>query len=211
MANNVGEDLDLDTLVIGDAGAEAAVASRLDRLDAERSPVVTVRASLTNFDRVRAALCRLRASNVQAILLLRRGEVALDEDEAMEVFSWLRLWDQFLVHNFLVVCGEWIPAEFLPRLEQEGKLELMWFREYSAALADPRLHRYPPLPWRRFLRRLNDENYEFVVSFLELAARPATPDNRELLRAYLASFLEAKKKVVSLFPKRWNRDAGEPS
>jgi len=46
------------------------------------------------------------------------------------------------------------------------------------------------------------ENYLFAVKFLELAAAPATEENLKGIHDHIKKFVEAKKQVVCIFPKK---------
>src|SRR5690606_9168858 len=116
----------------------------------------------------------------------------------------LRDWDQLFVENFLAVCEAWVPQEFQQALRTEAKIELKWAKEWMTAASDQRIHKYPGLPWRSFLRKIMAENYDFAMKFLELTAAAATDENVKKMVAHIQGFLEAKKKVVCVFPKRWN-------
>lgn len=166
----------------------------LDRLGA--APLVTLRVTLASWRGLATFIPELRASNKAFIVILRRGDVPLPDDEYPKLFAFLRDWDQFLLVNFLELCGEWIPPDQMKALKVEAVFELTWFREWSTALSDPRLHLYPGLPWRSFIRRISGENYRFAVAL-------AAPENEGKTDELFATFLAAKKKVVNLFPKKW--------
>jgi len=164
-----------------------------------------VTASVTNWDKIREMLMGLRSANISPILQLRRADALLDDEELTYIFTFLKQWDQFLLVNFLEICGEWVPQDFQQRFSVEAKTELRWFKEWATAASDPRIHKYPGLPWRSFMRKINSENHAFALRFLELVAAPATDEIKATLQTLLLEFLEAKKKVVCVFPKRWNR------
>ena len=192
--------VDLDTVA-----NEEAMRVALARLEEEGSSLVEVKGSIAQWDRIREAMMVLRASNLSTCLLLRRGDSALDDEELEVVFGYLKLWDQFTLHNFLELCSDRLPQGALAPLRTEAKFELKWFREWSTAATDERLHKYPGLPWRRFIRKITAENHAFVTKFLELIQAPKTDENLEALKILFQGFLAEKKKVVNLFPKRWNR------
>ena len=90
-------------------------------------------------------------------------------------------------------------------MQTEAKIELKWFREWLMAASDSRIHKYPGMPWRSFIRKVVGENYTFACTFLELVASTATPENREYLQLLMKGFLESKKKFICTFPKRWGK------
>jgi hypothetical protein len=49
------------------------------------------------------------------------------------------------------------------------------------------------------------ENYRFAVRFLELAAAPATEENLAAITKHIVEFVETKKKVVCIFPKKFKQ------
>lgn len=149
-------------------------------------------------------LCALRAAGISVLLLISAEDSLLEDEELQGVFYWLRNWDQLLLRNFLETCGDWVPQEHLAVLSQESRTEFKWFQEWQTALADPRVHKYPGLPWRSFLRKVNSENFRFAEDFLRMVALNASDENRAALDARIRSFLEAKKKVICVFPKKWS-------
>ena len=197
MPIEVAPELDLDAFP-----GEEALLAEVSNLEKQLVSVVTLTSSLWNWDKIKGLLLALRAANIAPVLLLRRGDDSLEDDELAVVLEFLRVNDQFLLHNFLELCGEWVPQNALPLLQNEAKIELKWFKEWSVAVSDPN---YPGLPWRRFIRKINGENYAFVIRFLELIQAPSSAENNERLKAHLKAFLEEKKKVVNIFPKRFNR------
>lgn len=192
-------EVDLDPLENG------ALIDRLHDLEKQAYPLVTLTSSVNDFEKIRTSLLALRSSGMSAMLLLKRGQDLLEDEEIQAIFTYLRDWDQLLLHNVLELIEGWVPAAFLPRLQSEAKLELKWFKEWWMAMSDPRIHKYPGLPWRRFVRKVVGENYDFAVRFLYLVALPATPENIEEVQHHFNSFLESKKKVLSIFPKKWSK------
>lgn len=167
----------------------------LERLG--NAPLVTLRVPLNEWRSLKGFLPELRASNKAFIVLLKRHETPLPDADIPELFACLRDWDQFLIVNFLEICGaEWIAEPHAKALKVEAVFELTWFRQWSTALSDPRLHLYPGLPWRSFIRRISGENYRFALALL-------SPENEGRTDELFAAFLMAKKKVVNLFPKKW--------
>jgi len=188
-----------------DALEGAALLSRLQDLEKQAYPLVTLTSSVNDWEKIRSSLLALRSSGMSAMLLLRRSQELLEDDEIQVIFTYLRDWDQLLLHNVLEICEGWIPAAYLPRLQIEAKLELKWFKEWWMAMSDPRIHKYPGLPWRRFVRKVVGENFDFAIRFLYLVALPATPENIDEVRVHFETFFEAKKKVLSIFPKKWSK------
>lgn len=184
-----------------------ALASSIADLERGGVTAVTLTASPPHWDVVREALPRLRAAGIAAVLLVKKPSEPLFDEEITALFDYLKLWDQFLLHNVLEACPEKFPKGAVSALSHEAKLELKWITEWAAASADPRVHKYPGLPWRRFIRKINDENYAFVIRFLEHMKGPETQENVEAAKQLFRAFLEEKKKVVNLFPKKWKGEA----
>lgn len=166
--------------------------------------LVNVTGSVQSWEKIKDTLCDLRAANISPILHIKGG-VALDDDEILFLFAFMRDWDQLFLHNFLEICGEWVPKEFQSVLQTESKIEMKWISEWLTANSDQRIYKYPSLPWRSFIRKIIGENYNFACVFLMLAAAPATEDNVSAMHDHIKAFLEAKKKVVCVFPKRWGK------
>lgn len=173
--------------------------------EGQEEKLVTLTASLDHFERVITSLMTLRAANVSAILYLKKPESFLEDEELKNLFKYLKNWDQLFLHNFLELCGDWVPENFQNVLRNEAKIELKWAKEWLTASADQRIHKYPGLPWRSFIRKIIGENYQFAVRFIDLTALPGTPENLEAMNLHLKAFLETKKKVVCVFPKKWGK------
>lgn len=193
-------DINLDTFVDG-----GDLVKHISPVEGKEEALVSLTASLDQFERVVTTLMTLRAANVSAILYLKKPESFLEDEELQALFKYLRDWDQLFLHNFLELCGDWVPESYQNVLRTEAKIELKWAREWLTASADQRIHKYPGLPWRSFVRKIIGENYNFAVKFLELTAAPGTPENLELMTQHLKAFLETKKKVVCVFPKKWGK------
>jgi hypothetical protein len=178
---------------------------QISEFEKTQAPLVGVQASIRNWDKIEAAICSLRSANVSALLALRKTGEVLEDEEILYLFGVLRDWDQLTLQNFLEVCGDWIPQEFQETLKTEARIELKWAKEWLTAASDQRITKYPALPWRSFTRKIVTENYQFAVKFLELAAAPATPENLAAIHKHITDFVEAKKKVVCIFPKKWKR------
>ncbi len=168
------------------------------------SVLINVTGSVQSWEKIKDTLCSLRAVNVSPILHIKGG-IQLDDDEIIFLFSFMRDWDQLFLHNFLEICGEWVPKEFQNILQNESKIEMKWISEWLTANGDQRIYKYPSLPWRSFIRKIIGENYNFAMVFLMLAAAPATDDNVKAMHEHIKAFLETKKKVVCVFPKRWGK------
>lgn len=166
--------------------------------------LVNVTGSVQSWEKIKDTLCDLRAANLSPVLHIKGG-IPLDDDEIMFLFAFMRDWDQLFLHNFLELCGEWVPKEFQPILITESKIEMKWISEWLTANSDQRIYKYPSLPWRSFIRKIIGENYNFAVAFLALAAAPATEENVKAMHEHIKSFLEIKKKVVCVFPKKWGK------
>jgi hypothetical protein len=166
--------------------------------------LVNVTGSVQSWEKIKDLLCDLRAVNISPILHIKGG-VPLDDDEIVFLFSFLRDWDQLFLHNFLEICGEWVPKEFQTVLQNESKIEMKWISEWLTANGDQRIYKYPSLPWRSFIRKIIGENYQFALVFLMMAAAPATDENVKAMHDHIRAFLEAKKKVICVFPKKWGK------
>ena len=184
----------------------AALLSELSLAEKNQTPIVTLVGSIESWERIKTFLFASRASNVAALFLLKKPEGFLEDEEIQYLFGFLRDWDQLFVENFLSVCEAWVPQEFQQALKTEAKIELKWAKEWMTAASDQRIHKYPGLPWRSFLRKIMAENFDFAMKFLELTAAPATDENVKKMVTHIQSFLEAKKKVVCVFPKRWPKN-----
>lgn len=178
--------------------------SRFSVPEKEAVPLVTVTGSVESWEKIKETLCTLRAVNVSSVLHIKRDR-DLDDDEIIFLFSFLRDWDQLFLHNFLEICGEWVPQEFQTTLLNESKIEQKWIKEWLTANSDQRIYKYPSLPWRSFIRKIVGENYDFAMVFMMLAASPATDENVKAMHDHIKAFLEIKKKVVCVFPKRWGK------
>lgn len=188
---------------LDDIHSDEELLSEISLLEDENRSLIYVTASFGSWNRLQSLFCALRASNFSAILLLQDRDPKLHIDEVEELFQFLRNWDQLFLHNILVLAKDWIPETFQERLRGEIKHELKWFREWFLACSDPKIHRYPTLPWRSYIRKVVAENYEFAQGVLRIAANgPA--DNTELGKL-LEKFLEKKQQVLCTFPKRWGR------
>ncbi len=161
--------------------------------------------TLAQWDRVKTLMPRLRSENVAVILLLKKGEADIAEERLTEVFAHLRLWDQFTLTNLLELCGGWFTPRLLGPLQQEAKIELKWFEEWSTASTDSRLHKYPTLPWRRFIRKATTENYQFFTKVLEQWGN-GDSDEEKKVESVVAEFLREKRKAVNIAPKRFKKD-----
>ncbi|MBM4316883.1 MAG: hypothetical protein FJ116_05325 [Deltaproteobacteria bacterium] len=172
--------------------------------DGEVPLLVNITGSVQSWEKIKDLLCGLRAVNISPILHIKGG-VPLDDDEIIFLFSFLRDWDQLFLHNFLEICGEWVPKEFQTVLQNESKIEMKWISEWLTANGDQRIYKYPSLPWRSFIRKIIGENYQFALVFLMMAAAPATDENVKAMHDHIRAFLEAKKKVICVFPKKWGK------
>jgi len=199
------EEVDLDSLQ-----GQDGLSSWVRALEERQLPAVTLRASVRDWDRIQSAILMCRAANISVVLLLKAEAEAegtvVPMEELPELLGLLRLWGQCLLHNILVLLRPAIPAGAIRALGAEAKIELMWFREWGTASSDARVHRYPGLPWRSFMRNVNEENFAFAVRLLELEAREGEPAPEAETAQAITEFLAAKKKVVNIFPKRRHRE-----
>jgi len=162
--------------------------------------------TLGQWERVKRLMPRLRAENISVVLMLKRGDAEIGEEQLTEIFAQLRLWDQFTLHNLLELCGGWFTPRVLTPLQQEAKIELMWFEQWSTASTDSRLHKYPTLPWRRFIRKATTENYQFFTKVLEQWGNGEL-DEEKKVEGVVAAFLTEKRKAVNIAPKRFKGKA----
>lgn len=146
-----------------------------------------------------AALCDARALGVGVVLTV----LAAEDTGAAALIDFLRDWDQLSLSNAIEACARYLPAAALPVLREHATIESKWFEQWHMALGDPRFARYPNLPWRRFLRRINEENHRFFRSWLDDQAFQFASDD-PMAAGRIRAFLATKQKTVSLFPKRWN-------
>jgi len=167
--------------------------------------VVQLAVNVLNWEKIPHALCTLRASNIGAIVVLELFEDEIDDSLMPSLFAMLRDWDQLSLDNFLVLCGGYLPSESQAAFEAEAKIEMRWVREWMMASFDERFYRYPSLPWKKFIRKIVSENYDFAMRFWELALSPSSEDNKRLMEDHLKLFLVMKKKAVCIFPKNWGR------
>ncbi len=183
-------DLDLDRL------SSEELPARMGLLEASKQSLVTVGASVHRREAIREALLALRAAGVSSLLVLRRDSAPIDSIESLDFLAFLRDWDQLLLRNILELGADRVPAKYLAALEVEARTELKWFQEWQTAVSDPRIHRYPGLPWRSFLRKVNAENFTFAEHLLM-----GSPD----LEPRIEVFLVGKKKTICVFPKNWGK------
>lgn len=131
----------------------------------QKLSLVTLVSSPDRWDIISTVLCALRASNISATLLLKRSDFVVEDEEVQLIFSFLRDWDQLLLYNFLELCEGWVPQEYQAALQLEAKIELKWFREWLMAASDSRIHKYPGMPWRSFVRKVSGEKLHFRPHF----------------------------------------------
>jgi hypothetical protein len=193
MSIEVNADLDLDRPLPG------GLSNQLATLEKRNATLATVAASVENLVALKDTLCALRASGISPLVLLRAAETPLNTDAILEILGFLRDWDQLLLRNVLEVAGPKIQARYGAALEQEAKIELKWFQEWQTAVSDPRIHRYPGLPWRSFLRKVNAENFSFAQQLLR------DDSSEEVLDAAVQAFVVGKKKTICVFPKNWGK------
>ena len=175
-------------------------------LENSESFLVYLRGNISHMDKLKKALGILRASNASSIFLLEPESANASPKEIVEVIKNLREWDQLLLHNLLQLLTDWIPEKYRESLRQEAKTELKWYREWAIASFDTHIYKIPTLPWRSYIRKIINENYNFAVAFMKLLTatpRLPEPDTDILIRA----FLDRKKKVVCVFPKKWSKMA----
>jgi hypothetical protein len=184
---------------------EEAILARVKAFEGKEIPLVTLVASVESLVRVLTTLLALRGQNISALLLLTPASIPLNDDELDVVFAFLRDWDQLILQNFLSVCSDRLPPQVLNILRNESKIELKWFQEWQTAASDSRINKYPTLPWRSFIRKIVRENYKFVSAFLPLVKPETIETEGPKAAQLLKDFLDVKKKVVCVFPKKWGK------
>ena len=190
-------------LFLDEVRSDPDLFERLSLFEAQKCNVVFLTAGVDDFSRVASVLSTLRAANVGCLLFLKRSQNILDEQELLLLIERLGIWDQLSLHNILELCEGWFPAEFAANFAAEAKLELKWLREWLLGSFDSRIHKYPGLPWRSYLRKVMAENHSFVKKFLEVSSMPSSQESQQILAEHLKAFLESKKKVLCTYPKRW--------
>ncbi len=199
--------IDLDTLVdettlFQTAPESADAPPRLRRLTF----------SVENWERLKTLMLELRSENVAVILLLKKRvetDAPVPEAVLTDIFTHLRMWDQFTLHNLLELCGAWFTPRVLSPLTAEARIEMKWFEEWSTAATDTRLHKYPTLPWRRFIRKATTENYAFFTKLLAEWGS-GDPDEEKKVESVVAEFLREKRKAVNIAPKRFKKESTPP-
>lgn len=180
---------------------------RIESLEsAQTFSLITVDASVAAWDTCRQCLARIRSANLPAMLRIKKGDWICELAETGYLLKALRDWDQLTLHNLLELLKEYLPQESRVCLESESKIEMKSFQEWMVAANDPRIHQYPTLPWRSFIRKVVAENYEFASDTLDILYMVgADAEHSPELKTLLDSFLNSKKKVLCLFPKRWKK------
>ncbi len=158
--------------------------------------IVPVQASLERWSALVQLLCDLRSRGVMPLVQVSGGN-SLSDAAVLERFRFLSAWDQCLLANVLVVVERFLPDAYRTALQQESRIEAKFFREWATA-ATERLGRYPALPWRRFIRNVNEENYRFAEACVLAQNEPPA------LGEAVKRLLEAKRKTVNIFPKKFN-------
>jgi len=167
-------------------------------------PFVFLEATPASRERIQSTLLSLRASNISGMLtLLKNGNPSADE--VTEFFGFLRDWDQLTLTNLLALCGDWVPEAFRGEFSIEAKIEQKWMKEWMVASQDPRIAKYPGLPWRSFIRKINQENYAFAQTFVRFAAPDSEERSDITIGNLLRAFLKSRKKAICLFPKKWEK------
>jgi hypothetical protein len=193
--NPAEESMSIENVLSLDGLKPSALKRQIAQLEKKKTSLITLETSARNWEEVQGTLCSIRASGLSVLLLLDQASQDRSAQEILLLLSNLRSWDQLLLRNLLQVAASHIDAKFLPFLQQEAKIEMKWFQEWQTALTDPRIHRYPGLPWRSFLRKVNAENFAFAKALLEGKGA----DDR-----LLEDFLKSKRKTICIFPKNWS-------
>ena len=169
------------------------------------SAVVFVEASLQNRGRIETTFCSFRASNIAAILVIKPPHPRPSLEAASSFLMFLRDWDQLLLHNFLAIGGDWISEKYRSLLRAEARIETKWFQEWLTASHDSRISKYPGLPWRSFIRKTVQENFNFSQDYLQLLTIEDDGEREGALKLLVEGFLKEKKRAISIFPKRWSK------
>ena len=189
---------------LNDIQGEDDLLFELEAFDKKQLHVVYLIAAKEELEQVKSALCTLRAHNKSGIVMVKREDLPVDVKELAYIIRSLRDQDQLLLHNIMQLIEMLLPESHHQTLRTEAPNELKWFREWLMASHDPRIHKYPGLPWRSYVRKVNQENFHFSASLVEiLSSRLGDADDR--LGPVIRDFLEKKKQALCLFPKRWNR------
>lgn len=186
------------------SGTEA-LKEQIASFEAVDVPLVNVISTLDSWEWIGECLLSLRAANIAALLLLKGSDAELEEGQITHIISKLKNWDQLLVHNFMEICADRIPEQYRQPLVNESKFEIKWFTEWLVASSDSRIHNYPGLPWRSYIRKIVRENFDFASHFLN--REQGEPADIEDTQKTVRDFLEKKKQVICVFPKQWRRGA----
>lgn len=175
------------------------------------SPLITIEGSVAAWDECALVLSRMRAAGLPVLLKLKKGDWTCELEELNYLFRAMRGKDQLTLSNTLELFGGILNQETRDQtrdqLEVESRIELKSFQEWIVATCDPRLHKYPVLPWRSFIRKVIEENFEFANGALDILYMYGDDaEQSPELKNLIANFLESKKKVLCLFPKKWSRD-----
>jgi hypothetical protein len=170
---------------------------KVPKVEPVENPLEMIETPIGEWDKVKNALLNVRASNRCAILALKPIDAEVSLDELSTIFDFLRDWDQLTLQNILTLYGKRIPMEFAPALHTESKMEIMWLRQWLLASVDPRIGKYPGLPWRSYIRKIIRENYLFAENLLY--------GDETNFKSLVEAFLSARKKVLCIFPKNWNK------
>ena len=173
--------------------AGKSIAEYINELEAEGQGLFTFKAQVQSWEKVRDALLACRSANLGVLYLVSPPERPLQDEELAFIIDFLVECDQLSLTNLLVLMGDKLPVPFRSQLESEAKIERKWLEEWLLAASAQEIHKYPGLPWRSFIRKIVQENGDFAESVLA----------GHLEESYLNDFLEKKKKVVCIFPKRW--------
>lgn len=190
-------------LILDEMNSEQDLMEEIDSMEKGNLYLVYIIATIKSWPLLSSAVCSLRSRNMSSLLLLTRMDESLDKDQKLTMLTMLRDWDQLILHNLMAVCSEFIPKEYDEKFRLESKTEMKWFREWLLALSDPRLHKYPNLPWRSFIRKIVSENFNFARNILLESSDAGSEDSH--VQKFFSHFLDEKKKVVCLFPKRWSK------
>lgn len=179
----------------------------LNQLEESDGHFAEVHCEVEKLSELGSVLCAFRARNVSVLLHLDKNYEAEDDVQAASAIACLHEWDQLSLQSVLILCRRLIPESALKMLEAESKIEQMWMREWFTASENPQIGKIPGLPWRRFIRKVVFENFEFADGLFQIQLSDEPEEVRhQKLKEHLIHFLQNKKKVVSIFPKKWSKN-----
>jgi len=186
---------------IDDIASDEDLLAEVSEIEKEERSLIKIEARPEQWDRVKKLLLSLRASNISAMVLLKRSP-SIKMQEIVSWIEFLRDWDQLFVHNIIELLGSKLSEKLNIELRKEVPIELKWFREWFIASTNTDINKYPGLPWRSYIRKIIGENYQFASELARRISQGATfADIDDLGRQFLAD----RKQVLCIFPKKWGK------